>query len=86
MGALACFTWKNLPRPFGWLRWPWLGWKDPSKIWVGYGNPCSKEDMDLFYGATTIILGNGNKTPFWHAPWLEGRIPKDVAPNIFEVC
>jgi hypothetical protein len=55
---------------------PWLEWKDPSKIWVGYDNPFSKEDMDLFYGATTIILGNGNKTPFWHSPWLEGRYPK----------
>jgi hypothetical protein len=38
------------------LRWPWLEWKDPTKIWVGSGNPCTKEDMDLFYGATTILL------------------------------
>jgi hypothetical protein len=20
------------------LRWPWLKWKGPTKIWVGYGN------------------------------------------------
>jgi hypothetical protein len=68
------------------LHCPWLEWKDPTKIWVGHGNLCSKEDMDLFYGETTIIFGNGHKTPFWPAPWLEGRIPKDVAPNIFEFC
>jgi hypothetical protein len=25
------------------------------------------------------------KTPFWHAPWLDGRKPKDITPLIFEV-
>jgi hypothetical protein len=67
------------------LRWPWLEWKDPSKIWVGYGNPCSEDDMEIFYAATTITLGNGKKTPFWQAPWLHGRKPIDVAPLIYAV-
>jgi hypothetical protein len=67
------------------LRWPWLQWKDPNKIWAGSGNPCTKEDMDIFYTATEISLGNGNKTPFWQAPWLHGRRPIDVAPLIFEI-
>jgi hypothetical protein len=62
-----------------------LEWKDPDKIWVGSGNPCGKEDMALFYAATTITIGNGRKTPFWHAPWLEGRAPIDIAPLIFEI-
>ncbi|XP_071685205.1 uncharacterized protein [Lolium perenne] len=39
--------------------------------------------MDLFYSATTINLGNGKKTPFWQAPWLQGRKPIDIAPLIF---
>jgi hypothetical protein len=62
------------------LRWPWLEWKDPNKIWIGSGNPCSEQDMDIFYAATTITVGNGIKTPFWYAPWLEGRKPIEIAP------
>ena len=46
------------------LRWPWLEWKDTSKIWCGLGNPCDKVDMDLFYSATSITVGNGALTPF----------------------
>jgi hypothetical protein len=44
------------------LRCPWLEWKDPTKIWVGSGNPCSEQDMELFYAATTITVGNGMKS------------------------
>jgi hypothetical protein len=65
------------------LHWPWLEWKDASKIWIGSGNPWSKEDMEIFYAATTITLGNGRKTPFRHAPWLEGRKPIEIAPLIY---
>jgi hypothetical protein len=42
--------------------------------------------MDIFYAATNITLGNGRKTPFWHAPWVNGRKPKDIAPRIFDIC
>jgi hypothetical protein len=65
------------------LRWPWLEWKDSSKIWAGSKSPCSKENMEVFYAATTIAVGNGRKTPFWEAPWLDGRKPKGIAPLIF---
>jgi hypothetical protein len=30
-----------------------------------------------------ITVGNGYKTPFWHAPWLYGRKPIDIAPLIY---
>jgi hypothetical protein len=67
------------------LRWPWLQWKDPSKIWARSGHPCTKEDMDIFYAVTTITIGNGCKTPFSDAPWLGGRKPIDIAPLIFAI-
>jgi hypothetical protein len=51
---------------------------------VGSGNPCNEEDMNIFYAATKITIGNGGKTPFWHAPLLHGRAPKDIAPKFFE--
>jgi hypothetical protein len=41
------------------------------------------EDMEIFYTATSIKVGNGKKTPFWQAPWLGGRKPIDIAPLIF---
>jgi hypothetical protein len=68
------------------LRRPWIEWKDPDKIWARSGNPYTEEVMNIFFAATSIILENGRKTSFWHAPWLDGRKPKDIAPRIFESC
>jgi hypothetical protein len=68
------------------LWWPWLEWTSNDKIWAGSGNPCTANDMDIFYAATNITLGNGLKMPFWYAPWVHGRKPKDIAPKIFEIC
>ena len=65
------------------LHWPWLEWQYKKHIWVGSGKPCTVEDMDLFYAATTIVVGDGLKTLFWEAPWSGGRKPKDIAPLIF---
>ena len=65
------------------LRWLWFEWKEPSKMWVGLGNPCDDKDYDLFYAFSTITVGNGARTPFWDAPWVHGRKPKDIAPLIY---
>jgi hypothetical protein len=58
---------------------------DNTKIWRGAANPCTKDDMYIFYAATSITLGNGRKTPFWAAPWLGGRKPIDVALLIYNI-
>jgi hypothetical protein len=54
--------------------------------WSGTGNPCNDKDMEIFYAATAITLYNGRKTPFWHAPWVHGRMPKDIASRSFDIC
>jgi hypothetical protein len=36
-----------------------------------------EEDMDLLYAATSITIGDGKKSQFWEAPWL------DIAPLVF---
>lgn len=52
------------------LRWPWLEWKDPSKMRVGMGNPCNNVDIDLFYTSTVTTIRNGGKVSFRDSPWL----------------
>lgn len=82
-GGLGVLNTNKLARALR-LRWPWYEWKEPTKMWVGMGNPCDEEDLNFFYASTTITVGNGAKTPFWDSPWLLGRKPKDIAPLIHE--
>ena len=53
-------------------------------MWVGMANPCNEEDLNFFYASTTITIGNGARIPFWDSPLLLGRMPKDIAPLIYE--
>lgn len=66
------------------LCWLWFEWKEPTKMWVGLGNPCVAQDYDFFYASTTITVSNGARTPFWDSPWVHDRKPKDIAPLIYE--
>ena len=65
------------------LRWLWYEWKEPHKSWVGFGNPCTDDDREFFYASTTIIIGDGAKTPFWDSPWLNGKKPKDITHLVY---
>lgn len=42
-----------------------------------------QEDKLLFAACTTITVGNGRKTAFWHSAWLVGQRPKDLAPLLY---
>ena len=81
-GGLGVLNTENFARALR-LRWLWFEWKEPSKMWVGLGNPCDDKDYDLFCAFSTITVGNGARTPFWDAPWVHGRKPKDIAPLIY---
>ena len=52
------------------LRWLWQEWKEPNKPWVGLGTLCSDKDKLLFAATTTIQIGSGAKTSFWHSAWI----------------
>ncbi|KAI4981082.1 hypothetical protein ZWY2020_021567 [Hordeum vulgare] len=65
------------------LHWLWFAWVDPLRAWVGLETPCNDDDMELFFAATTITIGDGLAAPFWHSPWLNGQNTKDIASSIF---
>ena len=48
--------------------------------------PCDDSDKRLFQAATTIMVGDGAKTSFWHDHWLNGCCPKDIAPLCFRLA
>jgi hypothetical protein len=42
-------------------------------------------DRALFHASTEISLENGEKALFWHDRWLQGKTPKEIAPNLFTI-
>ena len=46
---------------------------------------CDDTDGLLFAACTTILVGDGRRTSFWHSRWLQGRRLKDIAPNLFKI-
>jgi hypothetical protein len=46
----------------------------------------NKMDRSLFHASTRISLGNGEKALFWHDRWLQGKTPKEIAPNLFKIA
>ncbi|KAG2540080.1 hypothetical protein PVAP13_9NG531714 [Panicum virgatum] len=67
------------------LRWLWQEWVSPEKVWLGTKTPCDDIDGLLFAACTTITVGNGKRTSFWHSGWLQGRRTKDIAPSLFKI-
>ena len=67
------------------LRWLWQEWTDASKPWQGLQVPCNKFDRLLFQASTSISVGNGEKTKFWHDSWLDSEAPCNLAPHLFSL-
>jgi hypothetical protein len=65
------------------LRWLWQEWTTPGRAWAGTEVPSDEADRLLFANCTRITLGDGAKTSFWHSGWLEGLMPKDIAPLLY---
>ena len=65
------------------LRWAWFKWTDQSRPWTGMPVHLNPIERALFQLCTTITIGNGARTSFWHDQWLDGEAPKDIAPDCF---
>lgn len=60
------------------LWWIWQKWMVKDKPWTGTGMPCNEEVRFLFNASTSILIGNGKKTKFWHHIWLDGEAPRNL--------
>jgi hypothetical protein len=68
------------------LRWLWFQFTDPDRPWGGTEVPCTEIDKQLFRACTLVIVGNGERARFWQDSWLDGRAPRDVAPNLYKLA
>jgi len=67
------------------LRWLWFEWTEPDRPWVGTNVPCDEVDKQLFRACTRVSVGDGAKAKFWDSTWVQGRAPRDLAPNLYKL-
>jgi hypothetical protein len=65
------------------LRWLWKNWDDSDRPWKLLSARCDQADRALFFTSTVISVGNGKKTPFWEARWLNDVSPNELAPHLY---
>ncbi|XP_015950345.1 uncharacterized protein LOC107475226 [Arachis duranensis] len=46
----------------------------------------NKELLGVFREGLQLIIGNGNRTSFWHSGWINGGALKDRFPKLFSVA
>lgn len=68
------------------MRWLWFNWSEQQHPWSGMEVPCNEVDKQFFRASTHVTLGDGNKASFWESTWLDGRAPRDIAPNLFKLA
>ncbi|CAO2206826.1 unnamed protein product [Urochloa humidicola] len=85
MGGLGVLDLEIFSRALR-LRWLWYQWKDPDRPWVGTDVPCNEIDRQLFRACTCVTVGNGARARFWESSWMDGRAPRDLAPNLYKLA
>jgi hypothetical protein len=85
LGGLGMLDFERFSRALR-LRWLWFQWTDPTRSWVGTDVTCGEDDKQLFRASTCVTVGNGVVARFWESPWLQGRAPRDIAPNLFRLA
>lgn len=68
------------------LRWLWYEWREPDHPWVGTDVPCDAIDLQLFRVSTCVTVGDGTTASFWQSSWINGKVPMDIAPNLFKLA
>lgn len=82
LGVLDLQTFNRALR----IRWQWLKWKDTNKPWSEMAIQHTPTELELFRTCTTILLGNGQRAAFWHDRWLQGKSPKEIAPDLYKLA
>ena len=81
-GGNSLVNWKTVCRP---RHLGGLGVMDLEGFSRALRLPCDQTDMILFRACTSITLGNGHKTLFWHANWISDGPLKVRAPELYKI-
>jgi hypothetical protein len=67
------------------LRWLWFKWKQKLRAWNNLEIPCDKVDREFFYASTIVTVEDGKTAPFWSSNWIDGTMPRSIAPLLTTV-
>lgn len=85
MGGLGIIDLERFSRALR-LRWCWYQWKDSDRPWSGSEAPVDEVDNQLFRASTIVTIGDGTMAEFWNSSWIDGKAPRDIAPNLYKLA
>jgi hypothetical protein len=65
------------------MRWEWLARVDPSRAWTALPVKPERVIQAMFEASTSMLLGNGRHTFFWHEKWLDGSSIMQSPPDLY---
>lgn len=68
------------------LRWVWYQWRELDRTSATSDAPVNEVDLQLFRVSTVVTIGNGHTAQFWNSSWLDGKAPRDIAPNLYNLA